>query len=228
MKRFISFILAITAITAASAQNYDYKPRESWPFLLEHFTAGQVRTPGGNVLQEGMYNISVVDGKLHFINAGKIMAADMRQVQIVRIEDDIYVNRLGKMMKCIWEENGGKYLLLYTEVNMDKLAKTDIGYGISSATASSQKLNGLFGSQINVDLSTAIAQSLDGPVLPLTKTYCFLFGAREVPCEKNEFLALPGIDKAQAKAFLKEEKIKWHEPESLVKVLRYIVENTNL
>ena len=155
------------------------------------------------------------------------MAADMRQVQIVRIGEDIYVNRLGKIKRCLSEEEGGNYLLLYTEVNLDKLAKTEIGYGISSATASSQKLSGLFGAQVNLDLSTAISQAMEGPVLPLTLTYTFLLGSKEVPCDKSSFLALPGIDKADAKAFLKEEKIKWQDTESLAKVLRYIVENSN-
>lgn len=226
MKRILTVLSLVFCLTAA-AQNFDYKPRESWPYLLEGFSPGTVRTPGGTELTEGYYNISVTDGKLHYIQNGKIMAADMRQVQILRLQDDIYVNRMGRMLQCLQEEPGGNYLLVYTEVDMDKLAKTEIGYGITSATASSQKLNGLFGSQVNVDLSTAIAQAMDGPVLPLTKTYCFLLGSKQLPCEKQAFLEYPGIDKAGAKAFLKAEKIKWYDPESLAKVLRYIVANTN-
>jgi len=228
MKRFLSCIIALSAAIALSAQNYDYQPRESWPYLLEEFTTGQVRTPGGMNLSEGVYNISVVNGKLHFVKAGKIMEADMLQVQLLKLGEELYVNRLGKMYKCLHEEKGGNYLLQYTTVNLDKLAKTDIGYGISSATASSQQLSSMLSTQTNMDFSTAISLSKDGPVLPLTKTNYFLLGTKEVPCTKKAFMELPGIDKANAKAFLKTEKINWRDTESLVKVLRYIVDNSNL
>ena len=226
MKRFIGFIAAVLMGTSLMAQNYDYKPRESWPYLLEGFTSGQVHTPGGLDLTEGVYNVSVVDGKLHYVQDGRIMAADMRQVQIVRIGESIFINRYGKLYQCLSEEQGGNYLLLYTSVDMEQLGKTDIGYGISSATASTQKLSSVFGSQVNMELSTAIAQSKDGQVLPLDKKYCFLLGSKEIPADKKSFLELPGIDKAKAKAFLKEKKIKWSQPESLSEVLRYIVENS--
>lgn len=212
----------------AAAQNYDYKPRETWPYLLEEFTSGGIHTSGGANLNEGFYNISVVDGKLHFIRDGKIMEADMRLIQFARIGNRLYLNRLGRMEEVVAEEGDGTYMLLRsTEVDLDRLAKADIGYGVSSATASTQSLNnlGLAGATVSMELQAAIAGAKAGNVLPVREKYGFLIGARPVEASKRAFLALPGIDAADAKAFIKREKIKWSKPESLAKVLKYISDN---
>ena len=228
MKRIVLALISVMlGAVSLFAQNYDYKPRESWPYLLEEFMPGVVCTPGGKDLAEGYYNICLTDGKLHYVADGKIMEAEMMQVQIARIFNSIYINRLGRMMLVVSEEPGGNFLLLDTAVDMDQLEKTSIGYGVNSATASTQKVNnlGLSGSTVSMELQAAIAEAKEGPVLPLEQHYYFLLGARQVEATKSNFLSLPGIDKADAKAFLKKEKIKWRHPDSLVKVLGYIVKN---
>lgn len=226
MKRVSLLVLSLALCLQALAQNYDYKPRESWPYLLESFTEGGIHTTVGTDLNEGFYNISVVDGKLHYIQNGKILEADMRLVQYARIGGNMYVNRLGKMEEVLFGE--GTYVLLRsTLVDMDKLAKTDIGYGVSSATASTQHLSGLEISGIsqNMELETAIQGAKDGKVLPLRIKYSFLLGARQVDATKSAVLAIPGIDKAAVKAYIKQEKIKWSKPESLAKMLIFFSEN---
>ena len=229
MKRFVFTLLAALAFAlGSSAQNYNYVPRETWPYLFEEFMPGVVRTPAGGELAQGLYNICVTDGKLHYVGDGKIMEADMRQVQLARIAAFVYVNRMGRMMKVVAEESPTQYLVLSTSVDMDRLAKTDIGYGVSSATASSQRMNnlGLSGGTVSMELEAAIAESKEGVVLPLTEKYIFVLGPREVEARKNAVMDDPGLDKAGFKAFLKQEKIKWKDPESLTKVLHYLVENT--
>ena len=208
------------------AQNYDFKPRETWPYLLEEFTSGAVHTPGGVNLTEGWYNVSVVDGKLHYVNDGRIMVADMHQIQYVRIGETLYVNRFGTLEQVV-AEDGNCALLRSALVDMDRLAKSDIGYGVSSAVASTQNLNnlGLAGATVSMELEAAIANSKVGSVLPLRSRYDFLLGARQIEATRSEVLALPGIDQAAAKAFFKQEKINWKKPESLAKVLEYLARN---
>lgn len=219
-------MFALAVCLQAAAQNYDYKPRETWPYLLEEFTSGGVHTSGGEDLNEGWYNVSVIDGKLHYIKDGRIMEADMRLIQYARIGHALYVNRFGKMEEVLAEE-GPNALLKSAIVDLDELAKADIGYGVSSATASTQNLSGMEISGIsqNMELETAIAGAKVGRVLPLRVSYYFLLGARQVDATKSAVLALPGIDKADAKAYFKQEKIKWSKPESLAKVLKYLTDN---
>lgn len=226
MKRVLLSIVALACCLFAAAQNYDFKPRETWPYLLEEFTSGGVHTSGGANLNDGWYNVSVVDGSLHYINDGRIMAADMRQVQYVRIGETLFVNRLGRLAEVVSEE-GNCALLRFTAVDMERLAKSDIGYGVSSAVASTQNINnlGLAGATVSMELQAAIAGSKTGNVLPVRVSYGFLLGARQIEASKSDVLALPGLDQAAAKAFFKQEKINWRKPESLVKVLEYLARN---
>jgi len=226
MKRFLLLVCLTVCSAAMFAQNGSYRPRTTWPYLLEEFTSGGVHTSGGANLNEGWYNISVADGKLHFIQKGKIMEADMLQVQLARIGESVYVNRMGRMEQVLSEE-GNSALLRLVLVDMDRLAKSDIGYGVSSATASTQSLNnlGLSGATISMELEAAIAGSRSGEVLPLRTKHSFLLSGRQVDANRSAVLALPGIDKEDAKAFFKKEKINWNKPESLAKVLKYLVDN---
>ena len=219
-------MFALAVCLQAAAQNYDYKPRETWPYLLEEFTSGGVHTSGGEDLNEGWYNVSVIDGKLHYIKDGRIMEADMRLIQYARIGRQLYVNRFGRMEEVLAEE-GPNALLKSAIVDLDEFAKSDIGYGVSSATASTKEVRGMeiAGLAQNMELETAIAGSKVGKVLPLKVNYSFMLGARQIDATKSAVLALPGIDKADAKAFFKQEKIKWSKPESLAKVLKYLTDN---
>lgn len=226
MKRSLLLWFALAVNVLAAAQNYDYKPRETWPYLLEEFTSGGVHTSGGANLNDGWYNVSVVDGKLHYIQNGRIMEADMRQVQYARIGNSMFVNRLGCMKQVVAEE-GNCALLRTALVDMDRLNKSDIGYGVSSATASTQSVNnlGMAGATVSMELEAAIAGSKSGNILPLRVRYEFMLGARQIDADKATVLALPGIDKAAAKNYFKQEKINWSKPESLAKVLKYLADN---
>ena len=223
-QRLFAAIVCTLWAVVSFAQNYDYRPRETWPYLNENFTSGVVTNFGGEQSADGFFNICVTDGKLHFIKDGKIMAADMLLFQAVRMGEDVFINRMGRMKQVVKELPGGKFLLKDVSVDMDQLSRQDIGLGVRSAIASTQKVNNI-GATVSMELSAAIADAKNGVELPLKEKYSFLLGAQEVEASKNAFLSLPGVDKAAAKAFLKKEKIKWHKTDSLVKVLEYISEN---
>ena len=222
-------LLAVSLVFCAlSLSAQEYHPREGWPYIFEDFAAGIVTNYGGEVSAEGFFNVSVVDGKLHYVQDGKIMVANMNQLQAVRIGDKVFINRMGKLKEVIAEEQGGCFVLREVSVDMDELAKTDIGFGARSAVASTQKVNGLTvgGGTVNLALETAIAAAKDGVELPVKEKYVFMIKSREYPAYKSSFLSMEGIDKASAKAFLKSEKIKWHNAESLGKALKYIAQNS--
>lgn len=227
IKRVLILLSALALCQSVWSQ--EYHPRESWPYLLEDFTGGVVTNYGGEVSADGFFNVSVVDGKLHFVKDGTIMVANMNQLQAVRIGNRVFINRMGKLKEVVAEERGGLFVLRDVSVDMDELAKTDIGFGARSAVASTQRVNGLGmggGTTVNLALESAIAAAKEGAELPISEKYVFLIRSREYPADKSSFLSLEGIDKASAKAFLKSEKIKWRNAESLGKVLKYIAENS--
>ena len=224
-KGIISAILLVCLSTEAFSQKFE--PRQTWPYILEEFTLGSIRTSAGVVIRdEAFLNVNIPDGHLHYIQNGKIMAADMTQVYTVLIGKDVYMNRGGRLCQVLYEGDGA-LPLKKTEVDLVKLSKSDIGYGVSSATASTQKLTGLGaeGMLINMDFTTAIENAKTGDYLPLDETYSFLVRGREIPAKKADFLAIEGLDQDASKAFLKEQKIKWNKPLDLVKVLDFITAN---
>lgn len=227
MKRILTIIALLSSGIVAIAQSYDYKPRESWPYLLEEFTAGEVRTSSGALLQDGFYNVCVTDGKLHYVNDGTIMVANMLQIYTVQIGSRLFCNYSGCLYEVV-DQQGYGFLVKKVLVDMSALNSSDIGYGISSATASTQRTNNLGvdgGVTANVQLQTAVANAMSGPELPLQESWFFLYRGNLIEANKRAFLHMDGMDQAAAKAFLKRERIRWNKPESLSKVLEFIVEN---
>lgn len=210
-----------------------FEPMDSWPYLYYNFENGRVRTAKGALLDYRSLNVNVVDGSLHFIQAGTIMKADMTQVYTALVgENDVYVNAGGKMYKILLETEHG-YVLCGTSVDMDELNKVDIGYGVSSSTASrtNTTLVGLGIDNIsgvnmsNMTLTRAEQQRNMGRLLPLIKTNYLLVNGKLIPANKRDIEQY--VDKKVAKAFFKENKINWKKPETMVPLLVFLEEQIN-
>lgn len=203
----------------------DYGPTRTWPYLYKDFQNGVIRMSGGELVQAAMVNISL-DGKVHYVDdkEQKVMAADMLKVFTARIGNEVYLNVGGKMMKLEAENENGA-VVCETSVNLDELNKSDIGYGISSSTASTQKLSSLAGdssSLVNLPLNTLMEGRENGEKLPVTRKKFIRVGLNVVPATKSEVMNSPLVDKAAAKAFLKANKIKWNDPASLLAVVDFL------
>lgn len=239
MKKTLLSIALCAVFAAAGAQSQNaksskaYEPMSSWPYLFEEFGSGAVRTAKGNLLEYASLNVSVADGKLHYVEKGTIMQADMMNVYTARIGDDVFVNIYGKMYKVLRETEKGAVVELKT-VDMEEMKKTDIGYGISSTTASktNTSLSGIgvdsllgaaYGVSIDsVPLSQAEQQKHAGSLLPLKEDTFFYVYRILVPATRRDVTNAAGVDKAEAKAFFKAHKIKWSNPESLMEVVDFL------
>ena len=233
MNRIYGFMASLLLLVSAAGEGYAqrYQPRDTWPYLNEEFIEGDVRTSGGQLLERHKLNVCIADGRLHYVQDHMIMAADMNKVYTAKIGDFVYVNRGGKMFKVLVETDNGAVLQL-TEVDVEEMNKTDIGYGISSSTASSQHttLSGLgltdemggFGIAGNSRYEEVLVNKGSGKVIPQKETLWLLVGGMMLPASRKDFLAYPGIDRDAAVKFLKDNKIKWSKPLSLAKVVEYL------
>lgn len=197
-------------------------PTDRWPYLYAEFTTGNIRLTSGDLLETQSLNICVTDGKLHYLENGKIMEAKMIQVFSAQIGEDIYLQAAGRMMLVLAETEGGA-VLQDIGVDLEEMGKTAIGYGIKSSTASSTKLTGLVSSSgvVDRDLTDLIDKRGTGEEYPIKKDYYLLVGNRVMPADKQVFLSRVS-DEKMAKNFLKQNKIKWTKTESLVKVIEYL------
>jgi hypothetical protein len=222
-------ILAATALAACwfDADAQKFEPTETCPFLYADFTPGVVRNSNGNLINysEGL-NVSVSDGNLYFLKNKVIMICDMATIVTAKIGEDIYLNAGGKMMRLLAENENGA-VVLDTSIDEEKMSRSDIGYGISSATASTQNVNTLSSLSsvlVNVNIQDILDRRASGAVLPLAEKRYLRVGLIVVPASKKSVMELPFVDKDEAKAFFKSAKIKWSDVDSLLKVVDFITE----
>lgn len=232
MRNFRNIVAAMLVLLTSGVLCFAQKvePTSTWPYLYKNFQNGVVRMSGGELVNAAMMNISL-DGKVHYVNEKdqKVMFADMLDVLTARLGDDVYLNCGGRMMKVLAENEEGAVVCGYS-LNAEEMSKTDIGYGISSSTASTQKLSSLSGdasSLVNLPLSTLMEGRTGGERLPVLTSLFFRVGSTMVPATKRGVTEAWFVDKDAAKAFLKANKIKWNDEASLVKVLDFLSEQNN-
>jgi hypothetical protein len=69
----------------------------------------------------------------------------------------------------------------------------------------------------------------EGSILPvIVKKYIVVVGMCPVYASRKDVLELPGLDKDLTKAFLKENKINWKDPQDLMKVHDFIASNQKI
>lgn len=238
MKKIVLSLFLFLSSFLLRAQDPDayappYEPMDSWPYVYEQFESGNVRTTKGALLTYASLNICIADGKLHYIEAGKIMQANMMQIFTALVGDnDVYVNVGGKMYRVLVETDDGSILKM-TSVDVDELSKVDIGYGVSSSTASRtntslsglgmETLDGV--NMVNMTITSAEQKKNTGKILPLKETLYLYVSGKLVPANKHEVQQL--VDKDTAKAFFKANKIKWNKAESLLPLLSFLREHLN-
>ena len=230
MKRIVFLLLGMMAVLPAFAQpnrdKWAFKPKDTWPFLYEDFTEGVVCSDSGDDILTGKINVSVLNQKLYYIKGESIMEADMVKVFSVKAGEDIFVNVAGKLYKVLAESTGGAAVQA-RYLDVEQMNKANIGYGVSSSVASTQNVAGLaLDSNAGTNINKALESKEGGAEIPLAeKTYILFCRNRIVPALKREVMDVPGLDKNQAKAFFKEHKIKWSQPESLTEVADFLTEN---
>ena len=213
---------------STSAQRFD--PRDTWPFLYESFTDGAVYSVTGDVLLSAKMNVSVLNQKLYYLKGETIMEADMVRLYAVKIgqdqQEDIYVNAGGKLYRVLAESDGGAALEAAV-LDVERYNKASIGYGVTSYTASTQNVSGMaMEATVGVNINKATASREGGEILPILEKKYILYGqGRIVPALKREVMDIPDLDKQAAKAFFKENKIKWNQAASLTQVADFLTNN---
>jgi len=224
MKDRVIFLILGTML-AAQAFSQEYKPRETWPFVYEEFQNGAARMRSGELVTEAPFNVAVHDGTLMYVDKDEIiMRADMSKVYSAKIGNDVYVNVLGRMYRVLSELDLGN-VVSGVEIDQEAQDKVSIGYGISSSTASAQGVAILSEGRFFQGTRTLQQSSLDkynGNILPTKEVLYLMIGPRLIPATRQEILSIPGIDKKNATAFFKSEKIKWKDISSLEKLLVYV------
>lgn len=220
--RRIAVTLCAAAALALSARAQGFEPREKWPYLYEDFQAGNI-FDGKQTMPYDLLNVSVIDGRLHYVQDGIIMESPMYNIQVARVGEDVFVNVGGRLMRLLVETEHGA-VVRFVQLDEEELGKSSIGYG-KSAVASTQNVSLMSIGGTNSVTKSLISienEKMSGIRLPLRKQNYIVVGDIAIKAIKSEVLSYPGCDKDVVKAFLKDEKIRWTKPDDLARLAEFL------
>ena len=221
----LSVILAALACVCQSLGAQKYVPLDTWPYVYEDFLSGTVATSSGQPATEYLCNVSILDGSIHYIKDDHIMRAEMGSVRKADISGDIYINIAGQMYRIV-SENADGCVLEQIMFNPDAEEKSSIGYGVNSSVAntkSSSNLMGIRSETMNKSVMDAQAEKFGGKAIAYNvKNYLYV-GGKLYQASRYEMIQA-GVDKAALDGFVKANKIKWKQTESLEKLVTFLNE----
>ena len=129
----------------------------------------------------------------------------------------------GELRKVVAENENGVVVVSQLG-NFAALQETGGGYGASSETASTRRLSSVeVDGQVNQNHMLILQEKENGAELELITNYYLLRNGKCIKAARKDVEdALPDSAKAGWKAWLKANKIKWKDPQSLLKVVDYL------
>lgn len=225
MRRTVTaIVMLILSLGCMSAQNH--KPTTTWPYLYADFQPGELKKITGAPI-EGSYNIHIHLGTLHFIEDGFIREVSSSEIFSVKIGMDYYASVGGTMMKVLARSDNG-FIAQETLADIAALNSTGGAYGSSSNSISTQALSsleGIGGSRSNMNHMELKNSKDEGQVLPVKDKLYLVMDHAVVFAAKKDVTELYGVDKKAVNAFIKENQIKWKDPQSLIVLLDYLTLN---
>ena len=221
MKKLMLIMGLVFSTLMASAK---YEPNTKWPYIYENFTSGTIYSTN-NMKSEGKLNIHLSGNVLHYIGGdGKVYMSDDRKISRVEIGKDAYIYIDHYLMQVVGSV-GEQVLLKYTKAEFSRMQSSTSGaYGTDLNTSSSRQLSSLDLGGLNTpELGKMLQERNDGAEIPLSIEYFFFMDGKKVEAKKSDVIDYLGADKADDfNKFVKENKIKWKNEDSLIAVLKYL------
>lgn len=226
MKRLLFIISLVCLPLLAKAQ---YEPNTRWPYIYENFTEGTAYS-SDNTKSTLQMNILLAGNVLHYIGKDdKIYRAEDNKITRVEIGGDAYLFINHQLMQLIGS-HGNNVLLKLQDADFSRMQSAGVGaYGADANTlATSQKSSLDLGGLNTPELAKMLLEKEDGAIIPLVTRYYFIIGDKRIEASKGAVEKLIGEAREKDfKAFVKTNKIKWKNEESLKKILEYLSKEIN-
>ena len=211
MNWFIRIIVLICSMSwgmssfnAVSAS--DYVPTTKWPYLYEDFVDGTVYFSKEQKTKQMKLNVHLQNCTLHYLEGDKVMQADPRNVEMIQLGDVSFIYMNGELVRLVKTENGVGLVEL-VKADLDELNKNTSGaYGMSTTSSSVNQI---------VSIGAIGVSNLIYTRMRLERNKIVEATRKEVGKSLGE------SGKTKLKAFVKQNKIKWKEEASLVKLLAF-------
>lgn len=218
MKKIASVVLAIFATIALWAQDYS----TAWPYLYPEFTEGSVLLKDGTKLVYPL-NVHILHARLHFVDKGVIKEAVPDDIVLVKIGEDQFMNVEGSVMKVVASNDKGFVAALQLG-DFEKLRETGGAYGSSTTSSATRKLTSIdVAGKVNQNHMELWESRHGGELVDLITTYYIVTpNVIAEATQKGVRDKLDGAQKEEFKKWLKQHKIKWKNPESLLTLTEFL------
>ncbi|GHV49471.1 hypothetical protein FACS1894181_08500 [Bacteroidia bacterium] len=223
MEKF--FILSLCLLSTVAVYAQKYAPTTTWPFLYEDFQDGTVYFSDNGRTKEQKLNIHLENVTLWHQDGGNILHSNASGISKVMIGSDTFIYMNGQLARLIRAE-GESALAELVKVDFKALVSTSSGaYGMSTQTASTHNQTSIsgIGGHTHLIHEQAKTQKNEGTLLPLIRKYYFIVGDKIIQASRKE------VEKSVSKEtlpmlrnFVKENKIKWDNEESLSLLLNIL------
>lgn len=222
MKLKLLFLALCSGLVLEAAE---YEPTTNWPYAYEEFSAGHIKTYRGGDISYDKLNVSLLSGRVHYVEDGVIMQADINTIALLVVGDDSWMSVGGRMVK-VMRSTASSAVLLRLTVDTDAMNSADIGYGKSSIASTSGLSLVALGSgmdySVNRSLDDLQKERYDGEPLELREVSGIYYKGTFVPATRVDVLKIPGIDKDAVKQYLKTEKIKFNRTDDLARLADFL------
>lgn len=220
-KLLIMAAIMLAGITAAMAQ---YKPNTKWPYIYENFTEGTAYS-SDNTKSRLLMNVHLAGNVLHYIGTDdRIYRAVDDKVMRVEIGDDAYIFVNHQLMQLLYNR-GNNVLLKLVDADFSQMQSAGGGaYGSDANTLATSKKTSLDLGGLNTpELAKMLLERDEGAVIPVVTRYYFVVNNKRIEASKGavEKIISEGNEK-EFKQFVKTNKIKWKNEDSLKLVLEYL------
>jgi len=215
--------LAIALLTCGAALRAQ-TCTTTWPYLYPDFQDGTVYMRGGGT-QNIKLNIHLLRTSLHYIELGMIKEAFPRDIDSIRIGGDLFRYVNGVPMRVAARGTAG-YVAERLTADFAAALEGSGAYGMSASTISKTDLSSLEVSGGTNQNHMLLLQSKDqGKTAEIEGEYFLVAGADVYPAVRKDVLeGVPEDRKESVAAFIKNFKIKWKRPDSLVLLADFLAE----
>jgi len=216
-QRVFFFIIALFGTIAAQAQNIT----TMWPYVYPDFQEGAVYFKDHTSLSAPL-NVHLLKSTLHYLEGEKIKEAASGDIESVRIGFDQYYVCDNQLMRVVDGDSTG-FIAELTEADFSALNESGGAYGSSTNVQATRKVSSMEIGGVSIVNHMELKEKKDaGVLLPLTQKYFIVFDGKEYPATRKGIMSELSKDRQDAfKHFVKQKKIKWKQPESLMFLLDF-------
>ncbi|MBR3064447.1 MAG: hypothetical protein IKG90_02215 [Bacteroidales bacterium] len=223
MKRILlltaCWLLALPALAQIDAYT-------TWPYYYPDFQQGTLTLSNGQTRVMPI-NIHLLKGDLHFVDEkGIIQMAPAGQFSAVQIGEDVFRRVNGYLMKITPGPDDKNFVAVRSLADLTALNETGGAYGVSSTTASTQRITSVdMPGFVNTSHMEQFQHRESGKKLKIKKEFYVVVDGQAIKASKKEVTEAFGADRADAfKQFLKKNKINWKDEQSLLKLFDFLAQ----